>query len=218
VVIASDDLDEALFDFPLTGEVFIPDPVSSVVSTATALNRQTGLREQTIHITNDTTATVPAYNLIIRGLPAGVEVNNASETRADGSFVVYIRQAMQPHSAQDVVIEYYSANRALIEFTPQFLTEVVLIPPDLAVPSADGGFAIDRVARLSGGELLVEFTSVPGKNYRVQYSNDGNSWEASLPAIRAASNRTQWIDRGLPRTDSHPATQGSRIYRVALLP
>ena len=214
VMIASDDLDEALFDFPITGEVFIPDPVSSVVSTTTTLNRQTGLREQTIHITNDTTATVPAYNLVIRGLPAGVEVNNASETRADGSVVVYIRQGMTPHSTQDIVLEYYSPNRAPAEISPQLSTEVILNPPDLSVPGGEAGLAIENITRLTGGEMLLEFTTTPGRRYEVQFSRNGQPWQASLPPIRAAANRTQWLDRGLPRTDRHPSLDASRFYRV----
>ena len=218
VVIASDDLDEASFDFPLTGEVFIPDPVSSVVRTTTVLNRQTGLREQTIHISNGTTATVPAYNLIIRGLPAGVEVNNASEVRADGSVVVYIRQTMLPHSTQDIVLEYYSANRAPVEMNPQLSTEVVLNPPDLTAPGTNPGLTIDRIRQLTGGVMMIEFASTPGRSYQVQYSSDGTTWQKSLPPIRAAANRTQWTDRGLPRTDSHPAAHGTRFYRVALIP
>jgi len=213
VVITSDDFDEGAFDFPVTGEVFIPEPVAAAVSTTTALNRQTGLREQTIRIANDTTATVPAYNLIIRGLPDGAEVNNASGRRADGSWVVYVRQAMNPRSTQDILLEYFSANRAPGEIAPQLSTEVVLNPPDLSTPG--GGFVIDRVLLQQGGAVLIEFPTTPGRIYQVQYSNDGTNWQTSLPAIRAAASRTQWLDRGLPRTDSHPSAHASRFYRVA---
>jgi uncharacterized delta-60 repeat protein len=216
VVIVSDDLDEASFDFPVTGEVFIPDPVATVPASTTTLNRQTGLREQMIRIANDTTATVPAYNLIIRGLPEGVEVNNASSRLEDGSWVVYVRQAMNPRSTQDILLEYFSANRGPGEITPQLSTEVVLNPPDLSM-SGDAGFAIDRVLLQQGGAVLIEFPTTPGRQYQVQYSNDGTNWQASLPAIRAAANRTQWLDRGLPRTDSHPSAHASRFYRVAEL-
>jgi hypothetical protein len=143
-----------------------------------------------------------------------VEVNNASETRPDGSFVIYIRQGMQPHSSQDIVIEYYSPDRNAVEVNPQLSTEVVLNPPDLTAAPEETGLAINVVKRLAGGEMLLEFASTPGKRYQVQYSADGQSWQNSLPQIKAASNRTQWIDRGLPRTDSPPAQAGSRMYRV----
>jgi uncharacterized delta-60 repeat protein len=217
VTIISDDLDEGEFDFPVAGEVLIPEPVATVPSDVTTiLNRQTGLREQTIRIANDTTATVPAYNLIIRGLPDGVEVNNASERRPDGSWVVYVRQAMIPHSTQDILVEYFSVNRGPGDIAPQLSTEVVLNPPDLSVPG-DAGFAIDQVRLMEGGAVLIEFPTTPGRQYQVQYSHDGTNWQASLPNIRAAANRTQWMDRGLPRTDSHPSAHVSRFYRVAEL-
>ncbi|HEX2746846.1 MAG TPA: choice-of-anchor D domain-containing protein [Verrucomicrobiales bacterium] len=215
ILLSCDDLDEANFDFPVTGEVFIPDPVATPPAVASAaLNRQTGLREQIMHVTNDTTATVPAYNLVIRGLPAGVEVNNASSHRDDGSWVIYVRQPMAPHTAQDVLVEYFSPDRRPVEFTPQLSTEVVLEPPALSVPSDAAALRIETVKAVPNG-LLIEFPTTPGKVYQVQYSRDGTNWQASLPSIRAAANRTQWVDRGLPRTDSSPAEQTSRFYRVA---
>jgi alpha-tubulin suppressor-like RCC1 family protein len=217
VIISSDDLDEASFDFPITGEVFIPDPVATVPAAATVLNRQTGLREQTIHIANDTTATVPAYNLIIRGLPAGVEINNASTRREDGSWIVYVRQPLNPQGSHDILLEYFSANRLPVEFTPQVTTEVVLNPPDLTVPAGAAGFAIDLVKPLPAGGVLIEFPTTPGRAYQVQYSNDGLAWQTSLPSIHAAASRTQWQDRGLPRTATHPSTHPARLYRVAEL-
>ncbi len=214
VVIGSDDYDEALFDFPVTGEVFIPNPESVIVGTSAVLNRQTGLREQTIHVSNDTTATVPAYNLIIRGLPAGVEVYNASATRADGSVVIQVLQGMGPHTAQDIVIEYFSANRQPATPDPRFSTEVVLDPPDQTVPDDGSTLLIDQVSKLPDGEMLLEFVSVPGRLYQIQYSTDGRIWKDSLTRVRAAGNRTQWIDRGPPRTESAPSQGGNRLYRV----
>lgn len=62
--------------------------------------------------------------------------------------------------------------------------------------------------------MLRQLTSTPGRLYEVQLSRDSQSWQASLPSLRAASNRTQWLDRGLPRTDRHPAQDTSRCYRV----
>ena len=73
---------------------------------------------------------------------------------------------------------------------------------------------MENLTRLTGGDMLLQFTTTPGRRYEVQFSRDGQSWQASLPSIRAASNRTQWLDRGLPRTDRHPAQDTSRFYRV----
>ena len=124
---------------------------------------------------------------------------------------------MAPFSAQDIVLEYYSADRGMGDIAPQFSTEVVLHPPDLAADGAGPGLAVDRLTRLAGGEMLMEFTSEPGVRYQIQYSDGGTVWEVSLPAVRAAGNRVQWTDRGLPRTAGHPSGSPSRFYRVKQL-
>ena len=63
------------------------------------------------------------------------------------------------------------------------------------------------------GRVLVEFESVPGRNYSVQYSEDAFATTyTAQPSITATANRTQWIDSGPPKTISVPG--GSRFYRV----
>ena len=217
LTISSNDLYDGSFLISLAGEAAVPEPAASAVTTTAPLNRQTGLREQTIRITNAADVTVPFYNLIIRGLPESVEVNNASERRADGSWAVYVRQPLDPLSTQDIVLEYFSPNRLPAEIVPVLSTELAAQPLDLSVPGTAAAFRIDSVRSVPGG-VMIEFPTTPGLRYQVQYSGDGTNWQASLPAIRAAANRTQWLDRGLPRTDSPPASKPSRFYRVALLP
>jgi|GEM_PF-1279956 len=217
VVVSSDDLDEASFAFPVTGEVFIPAPLVTVDIPETTLNRQTGLREQTLRVANDTTATVPATRLLIRGLPQGVTLANASDTLADGTWIVLVRRPMAPFSSFDLVLEYASANRLPSTLNPEITVEVVLEPPDDDDADAADTFAIERVMRRSEGSLLLEFSSEPGRQYAVEYSDDGIAWKSSPAVVKSAGSRTQWIDRGPPRTTTPPATQGSRFYRVRLL-
>lgn len=214
VKVESDDMDEGVFSFPVTGEVFIPAPVVSVRGTATTLNRQTGLREQSLSIANDTTATVPAYLLLIRGLPPGVLVQNASRVRSDGTAEVLIRQPLGPRASFTVLLEYYSTNRQPIVIEPVISVEVVLTPPDNSVAGGTGTLAVERLVALPEGGMLLEFSSTPGRLYEIQYSKDGTSWKASQPTVQAAANRTQWIDQGPPRTDKIPGLDGSRFYRV----
>ena len=64
------------------------------------------------------------------------------------------------------------------------------------------------------GEMLLEFTSQPGRFYNVEYANPGAAWRRSPLRIRAAGSRVQWIDRGPPQTDSPPSAHLSRTYRV----
>lgn len=212
-VIRSDDLDEAAFTFPLAGEIYIPDPEAALAGTTTQLNRQTGLREQILKLSNPTTATVPAYEILIRGLPPGVQVYNASTVREDGTVVITILRPMLPFSELEVIIEYYSVDRLPVELNPQITTAVILSPP--APLAGDGNsFKIDRMLRLPEGGMLIEFTSQPGQVYEVEYSSDGTQWRSCGQQIRAAGNRVQWIDRGPPFTDSLPSAQASRFYRI----
>ena len=217
VIVTSDDLDEASFTFPITGEVFIPAPLVTVNTPETTLSRQTGLREQSLKIANDTTATVPATRLLIRGLPLGMTVANASSTIANDTWVVLIQRPMTPFSSFELVLEYASADRQSASFTPEITVEVVLEPPPDDAPDAAGSFALERIMRLPEGTLLLEFSSEPGRHYAIEYSDDGTRWRSSPTVVPSAGSRTQWIDRGPPRTTSPPATQSSRFYRVRLL-
>ncbi len=217
VIVTSDDLDEASFTFPITGEVFIPAPLVTVNTPETTLNRQTGLREQSLKIANDTTATVPATRLLIRGLPLGMTVANASSTIANDTWVVLIQRPMTPFSSLNLMLEYASADRQSASFTPEITVEVVLEPPPDDAPDATGSFALERIMRLPEGTLLLEFSSEPGRHYAIEFSDDGTRWRSSPTVVPSAGSRTQWIDRGPPRTTSPPATQSSRFYRVRLL-
>ena len=67
-------------------------------------------------------------------------------------------------------------------------------------------------------QLLIEFSSRAGSLYEIQYSDKPTEWKLSPTRIRATANRTQWIDRGPPRTDTHPSDKSTRFYRVVEIP
>jgi hypothetical protein len=87
------------------------------------------------------------------------------------------------------------------------------------IPPAVSGtiMNISRMIVLSNGSVLVEFSTIPGQIYAIQYSSDMVTWRTAVPAITAPANRVQWIDSGPPKTDSNPAQQPARYYRVVLL-
>jgi uncharacterized delta-60 repeat protein len=214
VVIASDDPDEPVFTFPITGSVFIPAPVATLENDRTTLNRQTGLREQRLTLTNQTTATVPAHRLLVTGLPDGITVANATERLADGTFVLLVREPMAPFSQRSLIVEYASPTRQPETLSPRITVEVVLDPPDDSAANEGSFAAVDRILALADGAILIEFTSVVGRDYECHYSHDGVTWKRSFPAITATGNRTRWIDRGPPRTDLPPTAEATRFYRV----
>ena len=79
------------------------------------------------------------------------------------------------------------------------------------------GLEIVRCVTVEDG-VLIEFLTVPGRSYEIQYSSDNVTWKVSPTRLQAGGNRVQWIDRGPPQTDSFPLEKGSRFYRVRELP
>ncbi|BCX46949.1 integrin alphabeta-propellor repeat protein [Haloferula helveola] len=192
-----------------------PHPLPALeIEESMILNRQTGLYEHTITVTNPALREIAGFDLTITGLPVGVEVHNASG-EAEGAWSVQHRQPLAPGASITLILEYYAPVRGTV-LEPQVAASIVTLPeqdPAAEVP----GLAVDRCELVDDG-LLIEFISVPGALYEIQYSDDFTLWKTSPTRIRAAGNRVQWIDRGPPRTDSSPGDKSSRFYRVRELP
>lgn len=190
----------------------LPNPVLTIDPVMT-LNRQTGLQEQRVTLRNAGQRAIGGFELTITGLPADASLYNASGSAA-GGFVVGYYQPIAAGESITLVLEYYTPARTTLH---PILSAVPALPRE-ASRSTPGSIAIDRAVMLSPGAFLLEFASVPGQFYQIQYSMDGgSSWQDSLVRIRAAGNRVQWIDRGAPRTSSPPSAGKSRFYRVKQL-
>jgi hypothetical protein len=125
LVIPSDDLDEAGFIIPLKSEILNPLR-TSLLKPRAVLNRKTGLREQTVRVRNAAGVTFPGFRVIVRGLPPGVEVRNASEQLPDGSYVFVVTQPLGPFASADLRIEYFIPKKTPAKITPRIRTEVIL--------------------------------------------------------------------------------------------
>jgi hypothetical protein len=189
----------------------LPDPQ---LAQSLVFNRQTGLYEHTLTVTNTAQREIAGFDLSISGLPAGVQVFNASDCE-DGTWCVQHRQPLAAGASVTLILEYYAPVRGTV-IEPK-VTVSLVTEPESDPAAAAPGLAVDRCEMLEDG-LLIEFTATPGSLYEVQYSNDNAVWKVSPTRIRAAGNRVQWIDRGPPRTDSPPADKSSRFYRVRELP
>jgi hypothetical protein len=192
---------------------FVPPHPAPQVDVADSLvfNRQTGLYEHTITVTNTGAREIAGFDMTVAGLPDGVCVWNASDC-TKGPATIQFRRPLIAGASTTIVLEYYAKQRG-VEIEPKISVELVTAPED--DPEApDGGLAIDRVIRQRDGSMLVEFTAEPGALYEVHYSADAVHWKLSPVRIRAAGNRVQWIDRGPPRTDTPPSEEAVRFYRV----
>jgi hypothetical protein len=101
---------------------------------------------------------------------------------------------------------------------PTNLTFTVEAGPTVIPPVVSGTIlSVSRTLVLTNGNVLVEFSAVPGQIYAIQYSSDMVTWLTAVPVIAAPANRVQWIDAGPPQTVSSPAQTSARYYRVVLL-
>ena len=75
-----------------------------------------------------------------------------------------------------------------------------------------------RELRMGNSEFLVEFKSLASRIYFVQYSSDLQSWKTAWPSMTGSGNQVQWIDNGPPRTESAPAGELRRFYRILVAP
>jgi uncharacterized repeat protein (TIGR01451 family) len=175
---------------------------------------QTGLFEQSVGFNNLSGSPVAAVRLAVMGLPADVTLYNASGSTNGVPFVEYDLE-IGPGASTAFLLEYYRSNRldfASTNFSASVVTAVT--------PAAPLGTTVqlDREPFVSNGYLVIEFASVPGDTYVVQYSSDMQTWSTAVPPIVAAGTRVQWIDAGPPKTDSSPGAPGQRFYRVVQLP
>ena len=188
-----------------------------IVEEAAVFNPQTGLFEQRVTVSNESSNTIAAFQLCISNLRAGIQCRSAFAVTSGTNFV-QVNRAINPNTSVVVRVEYYVPDRR--PFTPVIALKTVMPIPQ---PATNGvGVAINRCfldTRLTNDpRYVIEFTSVPAKVYTIIYSDDMLAWKAATPTITATANRTQWYDDGPPKTDSKPGVKGTRFYRVIQAP
>src|SRR5581483_3063161 len=174
---------------------------------AIVFNPQTGLFEQTVSVSNSNDSAVAGVRLAVQGLPADVRLYNASGSTNGVPFVQY-NQPLNPAASVGFRLEYYRSNR--VEFVSTNFVASAITPVTIAAPTGTV-VQLDRTPFLFKGSLIIEFASVPGKTYVVEYSPDMQVWRISVPPVTAAGTRVQWADAGPPETDSAPGTASQRF-------
>lgn len=173
------------------------------------LDFQTGLFKQVVTITNNNLGALPAFRVLVGGLPIGVTVANSQGDVLGNSFLLF-NQALESGESIELTVEYLQAD-ASGGFEPTFEIELL---DQVENQSAGEGVEVDRCEVLENGDVLIEFPSQIGATYTVQYSQNGEAWNNVVPDITAGGTRLQWIDNGPPKTISHPSGEKLRLYRV----
>jgi len=85
-------------------------------------------------------------------------------------------------------------------------------------PPEGAPFLIDCITLLEDGGVLLEFPTIPGRDYSIEYGTDLIPSGKALTVITATKDRTQWVDIGPPETEAKPLDVSRRFYRAVLLP
>jgi uncharacterized repeat protein (TIGR01451 family) len=196
-----------------------------------AFNPQTQLYEEFVSVTNIGQAVVHALRLSIGGLRSGVTLYNATGTNNGVPYVEYdppydspLNPYPQANNSVTFTLEFFVADRR--PFTNS-LTATAIIAP---VTSPVNGIQVNIIQQGFNDQrnpgnwrYLVEFTSIPGRTYTVEYTDDFMvTWHFATPSILASTTSTFWYDDGPPVTLAPPPNTGgnatSRLYRVLLNP
>jgi uncharacterized repeat protein (TIGR01451 family) len=178
-------------------------------------NRQTGLIQQTVLVSNLSGLTAAGVRVVVLDLPGNVQLYNSTGTTNEAPYVEY-DQSITNDGSVEFLLEYYVPTRVMALPT-NFDGSLLGLPPAVIPLPTGTVLQLDNNSPfLYQGQSVIEFTSVPGDTYVVEY-RDGSSapWLAAATPIVAVNNRTQWIDAGPPETVSIPVF-GQRLYQIVL--
>jgi hypothetical protein len=191
------------------------------------LDRQSGLYKQQLRVANLHVHPIGGLRFTVSLIP-GATLFNANTTTVGGEGAIRYDGVLaginEVGSSFDVTVEvlYKSlsstnggAGATLPD--PLYRPDLIVMEPSGPPPAPDSTAPTVSFVRLFNGDSMIEWETVVGETYAVEYSSDLRTWIRVNPLIVANSHRTQWIDNGLPKTMSHPSAAGSRFYRVVLL-
>ena len=209
-----------------TGQTISSDPIIfSVADIPWALGsvdtnslevRQTGLYFQDLWITNIASLPVPGVTVQITELPPGVQVYNAVQITNGASWLRF-DYPITPGQVLRCRVEYYVPDGR----TPLASFGVHLSQPPPPLHPAGSLVRIGYIACPFGdGSVLLQFHTVRGGTYYVQYSANLEDWVTIQPAVVGNDSWIEWLDNGPPKTIRPPGfdSNGHRFYRVLQAP
>lgn len=190
------------------------------------LNRQTGYFEQSAQVLNLRPDALADVLLIVTGLTndtRGVPVSLASSVGPVGNppHPSVFLGPMAAFAVRPLTLEYYvSDGLASSVGTPGYVTEFAL-DSTLQTPVGRRSLVPVTYSPVLNGGVLLEFPTLTNFSYYVRYSDSLNDFSAqdntnsvirtARPALKGNGRKVQWLDNGLPRTESTPT---NRFYRV----
>jgi len=181
------------------------------------LNRQNGLFELSVTVTNTTPDPINGFRLhvdysaYVAAFPS-LRLYNATGL-SPGPYVDY-PFPLPVDGAVTLKLQFYTSTRTFPNPFSPVLTMEKLAVSQLAAAFQKG--VTPTLRKLADRTVLLEFPSTPGHWYRVRYSPDMSKWLDSTVPIQATGTKTQWIDNGPPFTNISPADPSvrSRFYQI----
>lgn len=204
---------------------------NSGVTNGFVLNPQTGLFYQTLSITNTGAADVQSVRLtldsLVPNLPGeNIFVYGISGTDSSGKKYIQYNYPLGAGQSMNFTVSIQSPSRRGAVATYSASPSAPISEPSVPAGSIQLNPIGPIIPQIYGGKdkLLINFNSVLGSKYGLQYSDDaGSNWHSwygdnsTLYFLTAGANIVQLVDFGPPHTmyTSSPLT---RIYKVYKLP
>jgi VCBS repeat-containing protein len=192
-------------------KVTVYNPKLEVI-TSLSLNPQTSLFEQKVQITNTTPYQIDSLRVMVPSLPGGVTLYSRHTVASDGSAIIDDTRGLAPGGSRVFVVEYFSPN--LSRFTEPALKLAVNGAGPVSAPIGTIA-AVDRVLVGTNNRTYVEFTTLAGRNYWIQYRDGANGlWLTSPSPVSGTGATLHWLDEGMPKTATAPTA--TREYRLVV--
>jgi alpha-tubulin suppressor-like RCC1 family protein len=175
--------------------------------------RETGIMEQVVRVYNRSSLMFPALRIYVQNIPQTVRVYNAGGFEMGRGQYIALNRPLAPGASIDLTIEYISSDGSV---------PVPVLAPKVVLPSLAREPVvlepITGVRRLDNSKFLLEFESLFGRDYFIQYSSDLSAWRTAQPPLAGTGAEMPWIDNGPPKTETHPSFEAKRFYRVLTRP
>jgi uncharacterized repeat protein (TIGR01451 family) len=197
----------------LTVSGFVTNRVAILSVSPQVFNRQTGLMDQVVIVSNLTSTAISSVRIQATNLAGANYLYNASGTNAGQPYVL-LAAPLEPTNIASVTLQFFMPSR-----TPIDVGLVAVEGPNLNALQVPNGTVVlldkNRIRILFNslhyGSLFVEFPSTIGKTYWLAYKTtvDATNRVAALPPVVAKNTFTQLVDSSVPVIGD-----GARFYQV----
>ena len=192
----------------VTTNTVIPIGTGLFIAGTSAFNPQTQLYEEFVAVTNIGQAPVHALRLSIGGLRSGMTLYNATGTNGGVPYVEYdppYDSPLNPYPAANssvtFMLEFFVADRHPFtnSLTVTAIVAPVMPPPNSTNVTAIIQYGFNDVRNPANPRFLVEFTSLPGRTYTMEYKDGLDSpWSLPRPPSSPAPPRPSGMTTARP--------------------